>query len=182
MKPDVAEQLLTRVLDKITHIESNQVKTATVLDGLVEGMRVFKAELSRLETDIYENGKTQWGVIFGTVGAATTMVSIVGAIIGYAWFSDIGEVGDRVTNLREIVLEHNNAEGHPYSVIAKIVALEKQVDTRFMGLEQRLDERLLQRQREQDELRKHIDTEIGRARDRLEYLERIPGQSKGVPY
>ena len=83
---------LAKLLESTIVLERNQERTTAVLEGMMVGLKDLRSDVTDIEHIIHERAKTQWSTIFGTVGAATAMLGLIGAIVGYAWISDIRRV------------------------------------------------------------------------------------------
>jgi len=133
--PRIDQELWTQVRDQgkaIIALESNQ---ESVRNSLMDITTTLKA----LSTDVKHSGKTQWPVIFGTVGSAMSFVVILGGVLSYAWVSDIGQISDREAELRNDLQAHARAHGHPEAVLEKMVGLEKSLFQRLDQMDKRID-------------------------------------------
>ena len=178
----------------IAELTADSARTNQAVDNLANTVGTLAQSHGKLASDFYESKKapyqlwmTALGLIFIIIGGAT-------------WYlTDNISKSEQVATARNETLSKGMAEriahlttrleahmtgGHPDSVIQRIQALDEKVDSRFVLNDQRLDERQAQKERELDNLRHEFEAEMGRARDRLEYLEKrvTPLYKEGKPY
>lgn len=150
----------------IIGLEANQ-------KAINENMKSMAVTLAALSEKVTAAATTKWDNIWQAAGVALT-------VAGFMYFIVVGQIDD----LNRAFHDHDKLLGHPHSVIEKIISLNEKMELRFDLMDARLDERREEAIRELDALKQHADTEIQRARDRLEYLERRTGRlyKDGVPY
>ena len=130
---------LAKLLESTIVLERNQERTTAVLEGMMAGLKDMRSDVNEIEAIVHDRAKTQWSVIFGTVGAATAFLSLVGAIVAYAWISDINQVGQDVDRLSQQMHEHTTKAGHPEGVIRQVEGLKENFKNSVDQINQRLD-------------------------------------------
>ena len=133
--PKIDHELWVQVRDQGKAIIALEANQESVRNSLLDITTTLKA----LSTDVKHSGKTQWPVIFGSVGSAMSFVIILGGVLSYAWVSDIEQLADREVELRNDLQAHTRSHGHPEAVLEKIAGLEKSLSQRFSLMERRID-------------------------------------------
>ena len=130
---------LAKLLESTIALERNQERTTAVLEGMMSGLKEIRGDVTDIENIVHERARTQWSVIFGTVGAATAMLGLIGAVIAYAWISDIKRVETVVDRLANQFHEHSIKAGHPEGVLSKVESISTQFRNDINALNDRLD-------------------------------------------
>ena len=130
---------LAKLLESTIVLERNQERTTAVLEGMMAGLKEIRSDVTDIENIVHERARTQWSVIFGTVGAATAMLGLIGTVVAYAWISDIKRVETVVDRLANQFHEHSIKAGHPEGVLSKIEGFRDQVRNDFAAINGRLD-------------------------------------------
>ena len=130
---------LAKLLESTIALERNQERTTAILEGMMAGLKDLRGEVTDIEKIVHDRAKTQWSVIFGTVGAATAMLGLVGAIVAYAWVSDINQVGEKLANLEDRFHAHATEAGHPAGVLSRLDALRENMKDANAQINARLD-------------------------------------------
>ncbi len=144
------DALTERLFNSVIAVEKNLERHTTILETMVNELKEIKTDrlndlqrhderVKDLEHTLNERAKTQWPVIFGTVGAASVFLAMIGGIVAYAWIGDIQDLQQREANLRQDLQQHSRLHGHPEAVIEKVDGLESHMNQRFDSLTERLN-------------------------------------------
>ena len=150
MENSTSEQLVERLFQAVIGVEKNLERHGTILETMVGELKGIKLDrqsdlakhderVRQLELEFRQGTKTQWPVIFSTMGAGFTVLSLVGAVIAYAWFGDVNSLHNQYTALRDDLNSHARLHGHPEAVIEQLEGLEKNIDKRFELQGKRID-------------------------------------------
>lgn len=144
------DALTERLFNSVIAVEKNLERHTTILETMVNELKEIKTDrlndlqrhderVKDLEHTLHERAKTQWPVIFGTVGAASAFLAMIGGIVAYAWIGDIQDLQQREADLRQDLQQHSRLHGHPEAVIEKVEGLETHLNQRFIELTERLN-------------------------------------------
>lgn len=146
MNEHLTEKLFQAVLSVEKNMERHSVALETIMNELkeikvdrVNDLTKHDERVKDLERTVHERAKTQWPVIFGTVGAATAFLGMIGAIVAYAWVGDIQDLNKNYFSLRNDMQAHTRSHGHPEAVIEKIEGFAEHTDKRFDLLTDRIN-------------------------------------------
>ena len=116
-------------------LENNDKHIGALSTKVDEGFRSLQRELS-------ETQKPNFGPIISGVGVALTFVGLIGGIIGFTIFSDIGDIKTAV-EMHEDRLFGHTGDGHPSRVEALTRANSNRLDVVDEALEETRDHALL---------------------------------------
>lgn len=144
------DALVEKLFNSVIAVEKNLERHTTILEAMVGELKEMKLDrandlqkhddrVRQIEAQLTTATKTQWPVIFSTMGVGFTVISLVGAVVAYAWFGDIHSLHTQYNALREDVNQHVRLHGHPEAVIEQLEGLEKNIDKRFDLMGKRID-------------------------------------------
>lgn len=144
------DALTEKLFQAVISVEKNLERHGTILETMVSELKDIKLDRANdltkhdervriIEQKVVEATKTQWPVIFGTMTIGFTVISLIGAVVAYAWFGDINTLHGQYVDLRDDIQAHARLHGHPEAVIEQIDAMEKTIDKQFSSVNKRID-------------------------------------------
>ena len=138
--------------DILAALQASQEKTNTIQEHMLAELKVLKDDritgdrrieerLSGLELQYHASRQAPWSLLLSATGIAVSIAGIVGGLVYFAISSETNDLRQIVDRNYEVMQEHNRLAGHPHSVIEKIEALDKRLQSQIQATNDRFDRR-----------------------------------------
>ena len=149
--------------DQITALVTSMERTSVIQEHMLSELKTLKDDrvagdkrveerLTTVEFEYHKSRQAPWSLLLSATGVAMAVAGMASSLVYFAITSKTNSLQDlivtefaaqkkdivRVENLSR---EHAQLEGHPHSVIQKIEALDKRIETQIRSTSDRFDRR-----------------------------------------